>query len=130
METDHLKIMAPKQHLVNIFTQLTTNCQMILYTVLEKRCLNVIWSCINSNNTIVKSVSSSAILYSYSYLCENYRFLSDKHDIWPTNCTKPLSICRKKFYDYIDKHVYSANEAMLIRDRHEKQICYLTQIDI
>ena len=83
-----LKNYGPKQHFVNIFTQLTTHCQLILYTVLEKRCLNFIWSCINSKNTIVKSVSSSAIMYSYSSLCENYRFLSDKHDICPTNWTK------------------------------------------
>ena len=48
--------------------------------MLEKRRLKFIWSCINSNNTIVKSVSSSAIMYSYSSLGENYRFLSDKYD--------------------------------------------------
>ena len=49
--------------------------------MLEKRCLKLIWSCINSNDTIVKSVSSSANMYSYSSLGENYRFLSDKYDI-------------------------------------------------
>ena len=27
-----------------------------------------------------------------------------------------FSIVLKKFYDYVDKHVYSANEATLIRD--------------
>ena len=70
----------------------------------------------NSNNTIVKSVSNSAIMYSYSSLGENYRFLSDKYDIWPINWTKSFSIVLRKFYDYVDKHVYSANEATLIRD--------------
>ena len=84
--------------------------------MLEKRCLKFIWSCINSNNTIVKSVSSSAIMYSYSSLGGNYRFLSDKHDIWPINWTKSFSIVLRKFYDYVNKHVYSANEAILIRD--------------
>ena len=43
--------------------------------------LKFIWSCINSNNTIVKSVCSSAIMYSFSSLGENYRFLPDKYDI-------------------------------------------------
>ena len=38
----------------------------------EKRCSKLIWSCINSNNTIDKSVSSSEKMYSYSYLGENY----------------------------------------------------------
>ena len=58
---------------------------------------------------MVKSVSSSAIMYSYSSLGENYRFLSDKYDIWPINWTKSFSIV----YDYVDKHVFSANEAIL-----------------
>ena len=74
----------------------TTHCKY-LHTItnslpidlmLEKRCLKFIWSCINSNNTIVKSVSSSVIMESYSSLGENYRFLSDKYDIWPINWTK------------------------------------------
>ena len=47
----------------------TTHCKYF-YTIinslpidlmLEKRCLKFIWSCSNSNNTIAKSVSSSAI---------------------------------------------------------------------
>ena len=77
--------------------------------MLEERCLKFIWSCINSNNTIVKSVSSSAIMYNYSSLGENYRFQSDKYDIWPINWTKSFSIVLRNFYDYVDKHVFSAN---------------------
>ena len=42
----------------------TINNSLSIDLVLEKRCLKFIWSCINSNNTIVKSVSSSAIMYS------------------------------------------------------------------
>ena len=84
--------------------------------MLEKRCLKFNWSCINSNNTIVKSVSSSAIMNSYSSLGENYRFLSDKYDIWTINWIKSFSIVLRKFYDYVDEHVFSANEAILIRD--------------
>ena len=67
--------------------------------------LKFIWSCIN---TIVKSVCSSAIMYSFSSLGENYRFLSDKYDIW----SKSFSIVLRKCCDYVDKHVYSANEAI------------------
>ena len=55
-------------------------------------------------------------MYSYSSLGENYRFLSDKYDIWPINWTKSFSIVLRKIYDYVVKHVYSANEAILIRD--------------
>ena len=58
--------------------------------MLEKRCLKFIWSCINSTNTIVKSVSSS--ISSYSSLGENYRFLSDKYVIWPINWTKSFQL--------------------------------------
>ena len=52
-------------------------------------------------------------MYSYSSLGENYRFLSDKYDIWPINWTKSFSIVLRKFYDYVDKQ---ANEAILITD--------------
>ena len=45
-----------------------------------------------------------------------YLSLSDKYDIWPINWTKSFSIVLRKLYDYVDKHVYSANEATLIRD--------------
>ena len=38
------------------------------------------------------------------------------YDIWPINWTKSFSIVLRKFYDYVDKHVYSTNEATLIRD--------------
>ena len=106
--------LCPIQHIVKISIQLTIHCQLIL--CLKKHCLKFIWSCINSNNTIVKSVSSSTIMYSYSSLGENYRFLSDKYDIWPINWTKSFSIVLRKLYDYVDKHVYSANEAILIKD--------------
>ena len=104
----------PIQHIVNISIQVTIHFQLIL--CLKNVVLKFIWSCINSNNTIVKSASSSAIMYSYSSLGENYRFLSDKYDIWPINWTKSFSIVLRKFYDYVDKHVFSANEAILIRD--------------
>ena len=50
----------------------TINNSLSIDFVLEKRCLRSIWSCIYSNNTIVKSVSSSAIIYGYSSLGENY----------------------------------------------------------
>ena len=66
--------------------------------------------------SIVKSVSSLAIMYSYSSLGENYRFLSDKYDVWPINWIKSFSIVLRTVYDYVDKHVFSANEATLIRD--------------
>ena len=55
-------------------------------------------------------------MYSYSSLGENHRFLPDTYDIWPINWTKSFSIILKKLYDYVDKHVDSANEAILIRD--------------
>ena len=55
----------------------TINNSLPIDLVLEKRCLKFIWPHINSNNIIVKSVSSSAIMYSCSTLNENCRFLSD-----------------------------------------------------
>ena len=40
----------------------TINNSLPIDLMLEKRCLKFIWACMNSNNTIVKSVSSSAII--------------------------------------------------------------------
>ena len=93
--------LCPTQHIVtkDIYT---INNSLPIDLVFEKSCLKFIFSCTNSNNTIVKSVSSSAIMYSYSTLGENYRFLSDKYDIWPTYWTKSFSIVLRKFYDYVD----------------------------
>ena len=88
--------------------------QLILY--LKNVVLRFIWCCINSNNTIVKCVGTSEINYSSSSLDENYRFLSDKYDIWPSYWTKSLTIVLKKFHDFVDKNVYVANEATLIRN--------------
>ena len=67
-------------------------------------------------NDISKIIQDKHCHLNHLSLCENYRFLSDKYDIWPINWTKPFSIVRRKFYDYVDKHVFSANEATLIRD--------------
>ena len=91
----------------------TINNSLPINLVFEKRCLKFIWSCINNNNTIVKSVSRSALKYNYSTLCENYRFLSDKYDMWPSYWAKLFSIVPNKFYDYVDTNVYLANEAIL-----------------
>ena len=99
----------------------TINNSLPIDIVLEKRCLKFILSCINSNNTIVKSVCSSAIMYSYLNLGENYRFQSDKCDTWPSYWKKSFSIILKKFYDYVDKNKHLANESRLIKDLCIKQ---------
>ena len=48
-------------------------------------------------------------------------FFSDKFDIWPNYWKQPLSVVLKKYYDYVDKNVYSLSESILIRELCMKQ---------
>ena len=72
---------------------------------------------------VVRRLCTDSYYNSFSTLRENYRFLSNKYDIWPSYWTtsKPFSTVLKKFYDYVDKNLYSANEVILITDLCIKQ---------
>ena len=84
--------------------------------ILEKRCLKFIWSCINSSNQTVKSLSLSNIKCGYSVFGENYRYLSYKYDIWPTMWYKPFYTISQKVNTFIKiSHVYYY-EAYMVRD--------------
>ena len=60
--------------------------------------------------------SEPQLIYSCLYIDILYYLTYCTHYIPAINWTKSFSIVLRKFYDYVDKHVYSANEATLIRD--------------
>ena len=48
---------------------------------LERRCAKFIWSCLNSDNSIVKTIANSAKCSSVSNFRDNYRYISYKYKI-------------------------------------------------
>ena len=48
--------------------------------VLEQRCAKFIWSCLNSSNTIIKTIAISAISSGIFTFGDNYRYLSYKYN--------------------------------------------------
>ena len=49
--------------------------------VLEQRCAKFIWSCLNSSNTIIKTIAMSVISNVNSTFGDNYRYFSYKYNI-------------------------------------------------
>ena len=48
---------------------------------LVRRCAKFIWSCLNSDNSIVKTIANSAKCSSVSNFGDNYRYLSYEYNI-------------------------------------------------
>ena len=48
---------------------------------LERRCAKFIWSCLNSDNSIVKTILKSAKCSSVYNFGDNYRYLTYKYNI-------------------------------------------------
>jgi len=93
----------------------TINNSLPIDIALEKRCLKFLWSCMNSNNDIVKSVSLSSMGNSYSTFGENYRYLSHKYNICPYAWNKPFYCVVNKLYTFVDR-LPVCQEAIMIRD--------------
>ena len=114
----------------------TINNSLPIDIALEKRCLKFLWSCMNSNNDVVKSVFLSLIGNSYSTFGENYRYLSHKYNICPYAWNKPFFCVVNKLYTFVD-HLPVCQEAMMIRDLcieydffdilDSEQICHLIE---
>ena len=54
-------------------------------------------------------------------ILQDFIYRGNTSYILPIYWTKSFSIVLKKFYNYVDKNVYSANEAILIRGLFIKQ---------
>ena len=68
---------------------------------LERRCAKFIWSCLNSDNSIVKTIANSAKCSSVSNFGDNYRYLSYKYKIVNHVWDSPLSKLHKCFDSYM-----------------------------
>ena len=68
---------------------------------LEKRCIKFIWSCINSENTVVAEIAKFAMRLPRSIMGDNYRYLSYKYTISPIEWFGSI----KTLHQLIDRYV-------------------------
>lgn len=104
----------PYQTHCNILPVLSNTLPVDL--LLEKRCIKFIWSCINSNNPIVKSVTLSSINSPKSTLGENYRHFSYKFSITPHQWQLPMNYVLNSFNAYVLLNVFSPPEGYFVRE--------------
>ena len=94
----------------------TINDSIPIDVILEKRCIKFLWSSINSFNQIVKSLSLSSIKCSSSVFGENYRFLSYKYNILPTDWFLPFYHILNKIELFVKTCHVHYPEASFIRE--------------
>lgn len=103
----------------------TTHCNLLpgingslpIDVLIDKRCLKFIWSCLNSESSVVKLSALSATKTANSTFGDNYRFLSCKYSIVSHEWQKPYNIIMYR----VDKYVTVLNakcppEANTIRE--------------
>ncbi len=102
--------------------------------MLEKRCIQFIWACMHSNNSVVKSIMYSGMHSSVSVLGENYRYFSHKYDISPLVWQLQLSKVMHCTENFISHNVesphfgYFIRELCIARDMSEEQ--FLTSMEM
>ena len=102
----------------------TTHCNLLssinssvpIVINLERRCAKFIWSCLNSDNSIVKTIANSAKCSSVSNFGDNYRYLSYKYKIGNHVWNSPLCKLLKCFDSYMSHSITVFPEGSFIRD--------------
>ena len=90
-----------------------------------KRCAKFIWSCFNSHNLIVRSISMAAKISSVSHFGDNYRYPSYKYGIVIHVWQLPLCKLYKRFDLYLLNHHNTIANGVFIRD-----LCLLRENNI
>ncbi len=96
--------------------------------LLEKRCIKFVWTCLNTNNYIVRSVMLSATQSSSSVMGENYRHFCYKYSISPLTWYLPLHKVMNCIDNYVTIYVdnpdygYFVRELCITRDLSEEQV--------
>ena len=101
--------------------QSTTHCNLLpainkSLPVEFLRCAKFIWSCFNSNNFIVKSISMAAKIPSFSDFGDNYRYLSYKYGIGKHVWHLPISKLCKCFDLFLLNYYKTIANGVFIRD--------------
>ena len=102
----------------------TTHCQM-LHTInnsipieisLEKRSVKSIWSCVNSENDVVKTISQLATKLPRSVFGQNYIYFSYKYPILPYQWYESYNSVHHSIMDYISQNCTDHNYGIMMRD--------------
>ena len=101
----------------------TTHCNLLssinssvpIVNNLEKRCAKFVWPCLNSDNSIVKTIANPAKCSSVSNFGDNYRYLSYKYKIGNHVWDSPLCKLHKCFDLYLHS-IAVFPEGSFIRD--------------
>ena len=102
----------------------TTHCNL-LHTInnslpieisLEKRSVKSIWSCVNSENDVVKPISRLATKLPRSVFGQNYRYFTYKYSILPYPWYESYNSVHHSIMDYISQNCTDHNYGFMIRD--------------
>ena len=98
----------------NLLSSINSSVPIVIN--LERKCAKFIWACLNSDNSIVKTIAKSAKCSSVSNFGDNYRHLSYKYNIG--NHVWDSQICKlHKCFDSCMSHSITVfSEGSFIRD--------------
>ena len=106
----------------------TTHCNLLhtfnnslpIEISLEKRSVKSIWSCVNSENDVIKTISRLSRKLPRSFFCQNYRYFSYKYSILPHQWYESYNSVPHSIMDYISQNCTDHNYGIMIRD-----LCFL-----
>ena len=87
------------------------NSSVLIAINLQRKCAKFIWSCLNSDNYIVKTIAKSAKCSSVSNFGDNYRYKIGNH-VWDS----PLCKLHKCFDSYMSHSIAVFLEGSFISD--------------
>ena len=112
----------------------TINNSLPIEVSLEKRCIKLLWSNLNSDNAAVQLTTRSSIRSERSVMGDNYRYFSYKYDIKPYQWFEPFCVITKCITRYISFHVHHTQDAFHVRElclsRDSGEITVLTSTEM
>ena len=104
----------------------TINISLPIEIALGKRCAKIIYSCLNSNNLIIKTTSISTITTHRSQFGDNYRYICYKYETFIIYLIiyyipkylwfLPIGNILQYIQDFIVKYVCTSSEDATIRE--------------
>ena len=102
----------------------TINHSLPIQISLEKRGVKSIWSCLNSDNCVVKTISQLATKLPRSVFGHNYRYFSYKYSIMSHQWYESYNSVHHSIMDYISRNCTDHNYGIMIRDLiHYRDSC-------
>ena len=102
----------------------TINNSLPIQISLEKRGVKSIWSCLNSDNCVVKTISQLATKLPRSVFGHNYRYFSYKYSIMSHQWYESYNSVHHSIMDYISRNCTDRNYGIMIRDLcHYRDSC-------